>query len=42
MHDYTGAREAAERAKMWCFIALVGGVIAAVIGFIVGLAGALG
>jgi hypothetical protein len=41
MHDYTGAREAVEKAKMWCFISLGGAVIFFALFILIGIAGAL-
>jgi hypothetical protein len=40
-HNYTGAQEAANTAKTWCFISLGLGVVAVIIGFMSGLLGAL-
>ncbi len=39
--DKTGAREKSEQAKMWCLIALGGGVLAGIIGFFLALLGSL-
>jgi hypothetical protein len=39
--DYSGAEEAANNAKIWCFVSLGLGVLAGIIGFFLGLAGAL-
>lgn len=39
--DIAGAREKSEKAKMWCLIALGGGILSGIIGFICGFIGAL-